>query len=198
MDGENNGNPYEQIDDLGVPLFFGKHPYISMFRNCSGLRENLPHNLPFKFPFNLFFVKFLPHRTTRKKTDPTCLTNGSLCSTDGLLCVFDRLARGFWSKKSAGHKKNEGIIPLKIGHPKRKFHVPTLDFQGLSLVSGRVARKNPIFLFKRSKFSQLGNKNAHKDRSKTDTVTLFCCPRGSPPCFWEKKCLAEKHPKTAV
>ena len=23
MDGENNGKPYEQMDDLGVPLFFG-------------------------------------------------------------------------------------------------------------------------------------------------------------------------------
>ena len=22
MDGENNGKPYEQMDDLGVPLFF--------------------------------------------------------------------------------------------------------------------------------------------------------------------------------
>ena len=36
MDGENNGSkPYEQMDDLGVPLFFGnifflKHPYIQM------------------------------------------------------------------------------------------------------------------------------------------------------------------------
>ena len=27
MDGENNGKPYEQMDDLGVPLFLeGKHP----------------------------------------------------------------------------------------------------------------------------------------------------------------------------
>ena len=26
MDGENNGKPYEQMDDLGVPLFW-KHPY---------------------------------------------------------------------------------------------------------------------------------------------------------------------------
>ncbi len=25
MDGEHNGKPYEQMDDLGVPL---KHPYI--------------------------------------------------------------------------------------------------------------------------------------------------------------------------
>ena len=29
MDGENNGKPYEQIDDLGgkKPLFLGWHPY---------------------------------------------------------------------------------------------------------------------------------------------------------------------------
>ncbi len=26
MDGENNGKTYEQMDDLGVPLFW-KHPY---------------------------------------------------------------------------------------------------------------------------------------------------------------------------
>ena len=28
MDGENNGSkPYEQMDDLGVPLFLVQHPY---------------------------------------------------------------------------------------------------------------------------------------------------------------------------
>ena len=27
MDGENNGKPYEQMDDLGVPSC-GKHPYV--------------------------------------------------------------------------------------------------------------------------------------------------------------------------
>ena len=28
MDGENNGKPYEQMDDLGVfPLFLVQHPY---------------------------------------------------------------------------------------------------------------------------------------------------------------------------
>ena len=27
MDGENNGKPYEQMDDLGgFPIIFGKHP----------------------------------------------------------------------------------------------------------------------------------------------------------------------------
>ena len=32
MDGENNGKPYEQIDDLGVPLFFGNtHLYIYIY-----------------------------------------------------------------------------------------------------------------------------------------------------------------------
>ena len=30
MDGENNGKPYEQMDDLGVPLFW-KHPYLLFF-----------------------------------------------------------------------------------------------------------------------------------------------------------------------
>ena len=29
MDGENNGKPYEQMDDLGVALFWGWHPYRS-------------------------------------------------------------------------------------------------------------------------------------------------------------------------
>ena len=29
MDGENNGKPYEQMDDLGVfPLFLEGHPYL--------------------------------------------------------------------------------------------------------------------------------------------------------------------------
>ena len=28
MDGENNGKPYEQMDDLGVPLFLVQHPYF--------------------------------------------------------------------------------------------------------------------------------------------------------------------------
>ena len=32
MDGENNGTPYEQMDDLGgfTPLFLGWHPYVEM------------------------------------------------------------------------------------------------------------------------------------------------------------------------
>ena len=32
MDGENNGKPYEQMDDLGVPWgyhYFWKHPFFS-------------------------------------------------------------------------------------------------------------------------------------------------------------------------
>ncbi len=28
MDGENNGKPYEQMDDLGVFPYFWKHPYF--------------------------------------------------------------------------------------------------------------------------------------------------------------------------
>ena len=33
MDGENNGSkPYEQMDDLGVPLFLVQHPYIYMYK----------------------------------------------------------------------------------------------------------------------------------------------------------------------
>ena len=35
MDGENNGKPYEQMDDLGVfPLFLECHPYLCVLR-CS-------------------------------------------------------------------------------------------------------------------------------------------------------------------
>ena len=29
MDGENNGTPYEQMDDLGVFPYFWNHPYKS-------------------------------------------------------------------------------------------------------------------------------------------------------------------------
>ena len=31
MDGENNGKPYEQMDDFGVFPYFGKHPYIYIY-----------------------------------------------------------------------------------------------------------------------------------------------------------------------
>ena len=31
MDGENNGKPYEQMDDLGVFPYFWKHPYHQIF-----------------------------------------------------------------------------------------------------------------------------------------------------------------------
>ena len=31
MDGENNGKPYEQMDDLGVPFIFWKYPYQQHF-----------------------------------------------------------------------------------------------------------------------------------------------------------------------
>ena len=30
MDGENNGKPYEQMDDLGVFPYFWKHPYCQI------------------------------------------------------------------------------------------------------------------------------------------------------------------------
>ena len=40
MDGENNGKPYEQMDDLGVfPLFLVQHPFLR-----------------FDFEFVIFFV----------------------------------------------------------------------------------------------------------------------------------------------
>ena len=29
MDGENNGKPYEQMDDLGPPHYFWKHTYVT-------------------------------------------------------------------------------------------------------------------------------------------------------------------------
>ena len=32
MDGENNGKPYEQMDDLGVPLFLETPIYIYIYR----------------------------------------------------------------------------------------------------------------------------------------------------------------------
>ena len=31
MDGENNGKPYEQMDDLGKTHYFRKHPYSWMY-----------------------------------------------------------------------------------------------------------------------------------------------------------------------
>ena len=33
MDGENNGKPYEQMDDLGVFPYFWKHPYLSVVKS---------------------------------------------------------------------------------------------------------------------------------------------------------------------
>ena len=32
MDGENNGKPYEQMDDLGVFPYFWEHPYFFLER----------------------------------------------------------------------------------------------------------------------------------------------------------------------
>ena len=39
MDGENNGKPYEQMDDLGgKPHYFRKHPYTSSISNSLQVR----------------------------------------------------------------------------------------------------------------------------------------------------------------
>ena len=47
MDGENNGKPYEQMDDLGVfPLFLGWHPY----RDSLGTKKYIPASS--KWPFD--------------------------------------------------------------------------------------------------------------------------------------------------
>ena len=44
MDGENQGKPYEQIDDLGVqtPLFLVQHPYLSSNSLCLRVFPILP------------------------------------------------------------------------------------------------------------------------------------------------------------
>ena len=55
MDGENNGKPYEQMDDLGgkPPLFLGQHPYslmvfVKYFRVCfSTTSEFVTTRLPY-------------------------------------------------------------------------------------------------------------------------------------------------------
>ena len=39
MDGENNGKPYEQMDDLEVPLFLETPIYI--YRSCLGYMKNI-------------------------------------------------------------------------------------------------------------------------------------------------------------
>ena len=44
MDGEKNGKPYEQMDDLGgvVPLFLVQHPYLSFGFSRVFLFTNMP------------------------------------------------------------------------------------------------------------------------------------------------------------
>ena len=37
MDGENNGKPYEQMDDLGVPLFLETPIFITTIPICDNL-----------------------------------------------------------------------------------------------------------------------------------------------------------------
>ena len=45
MDGENNGSkPYFLMDDLGVPLFFWKHPFSSeVYINYHCYTQNIPN-----------------------------------------------------------------------------------------------------------------------------------------------------------
>ena len=43
MDGENNGKPYEQVDDLGIPLFL-ETPIIYLGSVSSFQEIQRPHN----------------------------------------------------------------------------------------------------------------------------------------------------------
>ncbi len=43
MDGENNGKPYEQMDDLGVSLFLETSTYISPDLLTNGKNPQLRH-----------------------------------------------------------------------------------------------------------------------------------------------------------
>ena len=48
MDGENNGKPYEQMDDLEVPLFLETPIYIYILYDIFGFQANLANQLVFK------------------------------------------------------------------------------------------------------------------------------------------------------
>ena len=57
MDGENNGKPYEQMDDLGVPLFLETPRWIMI------------HSLKLTVSLPLQFTGRAPQKETRKSSN---------------------------------------------------------------------------------------------------------------------------------
>ena len=54
MDGENNGKPYEQMDDLGIPLIFGNaHIFPRYFLAISNSKSHVVDPSPSKSLFSL-------------------------------------------------------------------------------------------------------------------------------------------------
>ena len=65
MDGENNGKPYFLMDDLGVPLFFWKHPYgtnIPTYRR----RKNMGNMMEM---YHMFLTKEMASDSDPSKND---------------------------------------------------------------------------------------------------------------------------------
>ena len=62
MDGENNGKPYEQMDDLGVPLFLETsiYTYILLANIYANARVWMLRSLCYKYCTNLPKKGYLP------------------------------------------------------------------------------------------------------------------------------------------
>ena len=67
MDGENNGKPYEQRDDLGIPLFL-ETPISIVHLNL------LLRQIDEKIPLYLFLVMEIPKKKLPKAPDGGSLT----------------------------------------------------------------------------------------------------------------------------
>ena len=69
MDGENNGKPYEQMDDLGgFSSYFWKHPYHDIHQNSPFLL--FPHSinsLEFLANFEMFAAALKVHKEKSPK-----------------------------------------------------------------------------------------------------------------------------------
>ncbi len=67
MDGENNGKPYEQMDDLGVPLFL-ETPILFQIWTCQKSGQNFTLMDPVFPSVSLFFQNHGPWKNSAKQS----------------------------------------------------------------------------------------------------------------------------------
>ena len=135
MDGENNGKPYEQMDDLGgkTSLFLVQHPHLIFIRNTGNPPVALQPRASWKLRT---FPDFLRSLASPPPTEISSSSRITECIPRARTNP-EILQRAFLKLKFTLPKTNSSPLNIGVLPQKRRLHLPTLHFQVLLLFSFR-------------------------------------------------------------